>query len=154
TEFRVDFPQVMIGGDLHGGAETRAAGSENLQGLSVLVVDDEEDIRLILQRILTSQSAQVAVAANGFDALDILRRNPYDLVLSDIKMPGLSGFQLFEEVKKLPRPPEFMLITGGVDLSHDQQVLVHQHRLKVIPKPFNLEQVLTTLRGIRRTGRR
>ncbi|MCE2791917.1 MAG: ATP-binding protein [Planctomycetota bacterium] len=154
TEFRVDFPQVMIGGDLHGGAETRAAGSENLQGLSVLVVDDEEDIRLILQRILTSQSAQVAVAANGFDALDILRRNPYDLVLSDIKMPGLSGFQLFEEVKKLPRPPEFMLITGGVDMSHDQQVLVHQHRLKVIPKPFNLEQVLTTLRGIRRTGRR
>jgi CheY-like chemotaxis protein len=117
------------------------------------VVDDEEDIRQILQRILTAQKAQVALAANGFEALDLLRRHSFDVVLSDIKMPGLNGFQLFEEVKQLPASPVFMLITGGVEMTHDQQVLIHQHRLKVIPKPFNLEQVLTTLRGYRRGER-
>jgi signal transduction histidine kinase/ActR/RegA family two-component response regulator len=153
TEFRVEFPQVMIGSEFHRNSEPEADESESLRGLSILVVDDEEDIRQILQRILTAQKAQVALAANGFEALDLLRRHSFDVVLSDIKMPGLNGFQLFEEVKQLPASPVFMLITGGVEMTHDQQVLIHQHRLKVIPKPFNLEQVLTTLRGYRRGER-
>lgn len=153
TEFRVEFPQVLIGSELLGRAESAGGETVDLQGLSVLVVDDEEDICLILRRILTAERAQVASAANGFEALELLRRIPFDVVLSDIKMPGLGGFQLFEEVRRLPRPPAFVLITGGVDMTHDQQVLIHQHRLKVIPKPFNLEQVLETMRGIRRSQR-
>lgn len=150
TEFRVEFPQVVIGGELLGRLEANRGAALDLRGLTILVVDDEEDIRLILQRILTAQRAEVALAANGFEALELLRRMPIDVVLSDIKMPGLGGFQLFEEVKRLPRPPVFVLITGGVELTHDQQVLIHQHRLKVIPKPFNLEQVLETMRTVRR----
>jgi CheY-like chemotaxis protein len=141
----------MVGDELRGRPVYSSSSPKDLRGLSILVVDDEEDIRLILQRLLTAQNAAVALAANGFEALELLRRMPFDVVLSDVKMPGLGGFHLFQEVRKLPRAPAFVLITAGLDFSRDQQELIQQHRLQVISKPFNVEQVLSTLRTFKRS---
>lgn len=153
TEFRVEFPQVMVSDELRGRPVANSDRPEDLRGLTILVVDDEEDIRLILQRLLTSQNAAVALAANGFEALELLRRMPFDVVLSDVKMPGLSGFHLFQEVSKLPRVPSFILISAALDFNREQQELIQQHGLKVIHKPFNIEHVLATLRTVKRSAR-
>lgn len=153
TEFRVEFPRVILGDELRTRPVGGSASPEDLRGVSILVVDDEEDIRLILQRMLTAQKAEVALAANGFEALELLRRMPFDIVLSDVKMPGLDGFHLFQEVYKLPRPPAFVLITAGIEFKREQEELIQQHRLPVLPKPFNVEQVLGTLRTVKRPGR-
>ena len=153
TEFRVEFPQVMVSDELRGRPVSSTNHPEDLRGLTILVVDDEEDIRLVLQRLLTAQNAAVALAANGFEALELLRRMPFDVVLSDVKMPGLSGFHLFQEVSKLPRVPSFVLVTAALDFSREQQELIQQHDLKVVRKPFNVEQVLATLRMVKLAGR-
>jgi CheY-like chemotaxis protein len=153
TEFRVEFPQVMVSDELRGRTVSKTDHPEDLRGLTILVVDDEEDIRLVLQRLLTAQNAAVALAANGFEALELLRRMPFDVVLSDVKMSGLSGFHLFQEVSKLPRVPSFVLITAALDFSREQQELIQQHDLKVVRKPFNVEQVLATLRMVKRASR-
>jgi DNA-binding response OmpR family regulator len=143
----------MVSDELRGRPVANLDRPEDLRGLTILVVDDEEDIRLILQRLLTSQNAAVALAANGFEALELLRRMPFDVVLSDVKMPGLSGFHLFQEVSKLPRVPSFILISAALDFNREQQELIQQHGLKVIHKPFNIEHVLATLRTVKRSAR-
>jgi CheY-like chemotaxis protein len=153
TEFRVEFPQVMVGDELRGRPVYNSDQPEDLRGLSILVVDDEEDVRLILQRLLTAQNVAVALAANGFEALELLRRMPFDVVLSDVKMPGLSVFHLFQEVCKLPWRPGFVLITAELDFNRDQQELIQQHGLKVVHKPFNVDKLLATLRNLKQAAR-
>jgi len=68
----------------------------------VLVVDDEEFIRDILARQLTLQGHKVAVAENGRQALEMMRAQPFDLVLLDIMMPGMTGYEVLEYLKAEP----------------------------------------------------
>lgn len=68
--------------------------------VTVLVVDDEEMLRSLLERILIKEGYQVETAADGAAALDNLRAKAYDLLITDIKMPKQSGLDLLKEVKK------------------------------------------------------
>jgi DNA-binding response OmpR family regulator len=68
--------------------------------ISILVVDDEETLRNILVKILTKEGYKVDTAENGEEALEKLRQNQYNLLISDIKMPRLNGFELLKIVKK------------------------------------------------------
>jgi DNA-binding NtrC family response regulator len=68
--------------------------------VTVLVVDDEEMLRSLLERILIKEGYQVETAADGAAALDKLRAKAYDLLITDIKMPKQSGLDLLKEVKK------------------------------------------------------
>ncbi|NMC44840.1 MAG: response regulator [candidate division Zixibacteria bacterium] len=70
------------------------------QDISILVVDDQQDPQELLTRILTKEGYSVESAANGEDALGKLRRRPFNLVLTDVKMPGLNGFDLIQLIKK------------------------------------------------------
>ncbi|MEK7770147.1 MAG: response regulator, partial [candidate division NC10 bacterium] len=65
----------------------------------LLVADDDPAIRQSLERTLTREGYQVALAPDGHAALDRLRAGGVDLVLSDLKMPGLTGLELLREVK-------------------------------------------------------
>jgi CheY-like chemotaxis protein/two-component sensor histidine kinase len=152
TEFVVEFPEVVVSVARLGIDAGVSRSQSALQGQRILVVDDEVDIRQVLYKILTAQGASVELAQGGREALGILRKQAFDVVLCDIKMPGMGGFQLYEELQQLPLRPVFILITGGVELSQDQQRLIHQERLKVIPKPFNLEQLLMMLQTAKGIG--
>jgi CheY-like chemotaxis protein len=78
----------------------------------ILVVDDEEMVRDLLTRFLNDRGYQAAEAADGAQALELFRSQPFDLVLSDVRMPGLSGLQLLQAVKEVnPRIP-VILISG------------------------------------------
>ena len=68
--------------------------------ISILVVDDEEMLRNLLEKILTKEGYQVETAADGVEATDKLRQRKYDLMISDIKMPRLNGFELLKLAKK------------------------------------------------------
>lgn len=68
----------------------------------VLIVDDNEANRDVLSRRLKRQGIAVATAENGQQALDMVRRQPFDLVLLDIMMPEMNGYQVLEELKKDP----------------------------------------------------
>lgn len=70
------------------------------QDISILVVDDQQDLQEMLTRILAKEGYSVDSAANGEEALGKLRERPFNLVLTDVKMPGLNGFDLIQLIKK------------------------------------------------------
>jgi len=75
----------------------------------VLVVDDEEIVRNSLQRVLKEAGYDVVTAANGQEALDKMSQLKIKLVLLDIKMPGLDGFQVLDLIRKSSNVPVIML---------------------------------------------
>ncbi len=66
----------------------------------ILAVDDEEAIRVMLQQFLTTLGYEVDTAQDGVEALDMLEKSAYDLVLSDINMPRMKGFELLQKVRE------------------------------------------------------
>ena len=76
---------------------------------TILVVDDEEIVRSLLQRTLEEAGYDVITAVNGQEALDKIFHLDVSLVLLDIKMPGLDGFQVLERIRKTSNVPVIML---------------------------------------------
>ncbi len=72
-----------------------------LSGASVLIVDDEPDGRQLIVRILEARGASVTAVANGADALDLLKRCRFDILVSDIGMPDLDGYELMRRTRSL-----------------------------------------------------
>lgn len=70
------------------------------QEIVILVVDDEPMMQTLLERILTRDGYRVVAAGNGEDALQILKREPISIVISDLQMPIMSGLDLLKELKK------------------------------------------------------
>ena len=80
--------------------QTTTAASSELTGVKVLVVDDQLDARELIKRILTDCGADVWVAAGAEEALGLLDRHTPDLVVSDIGMPGVDGYELLRRIRK------------------------------------------------------
>lgn len=80
--------------------------------VTVLVVDDEEENRISLEKIFVKESMRVLLAANAKEALDQLRRSRVDVVLTDLMMPGVSGVELLKAVKELSHDTEVVLMTA------------------------------------------
>lgn len=78
----------------------------------VLVVDDEETQRKMLQKILIREGYDVEIAANGREALNRFKEQPADVVITDVKMPDMDGLQLFREVKQIDHDTSVILITA------------------------------------------
>ena len=70
-----------------------------VKGKRITVVDDNKDMVLLYKRILTSQGYQVASAGNGFDGLQMIFKDPPDLVLLDLSMPRMDGYQVCKRLK-------------------------------------------------------
>jgi two-component system, NtrC family, response regulator PilR len=75
-------------------------GADMKNAISILVVDDEEMLRNLLVKILIKEGYQVDTACDGEDAVEILRHKKYNLLISDIKMPRLNGFELLKVAKR------------------------------------------------------
>ncbi|WP_285907450.1 response regulator [Pseudodesulfovibrio pelocollis] len=82
----------------------------------VLLVDDEEDIRELLGMLLDDLGFAVRTAANGAEALDAFRLDRPDIVLTDIKMPGMDGIELLGAIKALDQDVEVIMISGHGDM--------------------------------------
>jgi two-component system NtrC family sensor kinase len=113
----------------------------------MLVVDDEPDIRETLAEILEHYGFLVDIAASGHEALALTRANSYDGVLSDIRMPGLNGMELYRQLA-LHKPEltdRFVVVTGD-DLSGSVRAFLDETRVPVIEKPFGPADVRRVLR--------
>jgi two-component system, response regulator, stage 0 sporulation protein F len=80
--------------------------------MKILVVDDEEGARELFNTILTDEGYHVTLAVSGEDALTQLKADAFDLVVTDIKMPGMDGLQLLQEIRKSGARSDVIMVTA------------------------------------------
>ncbi|MCW5828911.1 MAG: sigma-54-dependent Fis family transcriptional regulator [Deltaproteobacteria bacterium] len=111
----------------------------------ILVVDDEENIRIMLGAVLKKQGYEVDAVANGADALDALRKRPYDLIISDFRMPQMDGLEMLRRIRDERIRATVIMITayGGNDQMNEAMRLgAHDY----ISKPFRAEEILLVVK--------
>jgi excisionase family DNA binding protein len=130
------------------GAATRAAAapapSKPAAGTTrprVLVVDDEASIRDLLSKTLALAEYEVDVAPDGRSALDRMRLYPYDLLIADLKMPGMDGLTVIREAKRYKTDLPVIIITGFSTESSAIEA-VNLGVAGYLTKPFRVPQVL------------
>ena len=105
------------------------------KNISILVVDDEEMLRNLLEKILIKEGYDVDTAADGEKALVKLRENKYNLLITDVKMPRLNGFELLKKVKKdYPATGVIMMTAYGDSFTVKDALLLGAD--EYITKPF------------------
>ncbi|OHE87883.1 MAG: hypothetical protein A3G75_08855 [Verrucomicrobia bacterium RIFCSPLOWO2_12_FULL_64_8] len=108
-------------------------------GQSVLVIDDEQWILNLAEEILTGEGFSVDVAEGGAAAHQMLAKRRYDIIISDWKMPGLSGVQIFEDLlAKDPAAARRMLFMTGDVVNDTFQNFLKKHSLACLSKPFSV----------------
>jgi CheY-like chemotaxis protein len=116
---------------------------------TVLVVEDAAGLRKIVRRVLVDNGFDVTEAVNGKDALGIItnRATPFDLVLSDVVMPELSGGRLLRELKQMGYTGRVMLMSGYAE---DNAQLRDALRAgtTLLEKPFTPEQLVQQVRAV------
>ncbi len=123
----------------------------DLQQVRVLVVDDEEFMRKLLTNILRKAGMEVLTAQNGEEALRVFQEKECDVVVSDVRMAGMSGFDLLKQVKAQRPDTAFVVMTGYADSYSIKDALL-QGADEYITKPFkNYEVTLVVERAYWRT---
>ena len=149
TTFRIFLPAILE--RKHEAPNSTSARNASpvlsaLSGRKLLIVDDEESIREIVQDGLSARGMNVACAASSEEALALLAENTYDLVLCDFNLPGLSGEQLFEKLRAQAGGPlpRFVFMTG--DLLERSTIASFADRgAQVLQKPFQISALATLL---------
>ena len=115
------------------------------RGARILFVDDEKHIRDVMARNLLAEGMFVQVASNGKEAIELLEQNQFDVVISDVKMPNMSGMDVGKWLNK--NKPDtlkrFILTTGALDPEIDN--FCRQYGCDAITKPFEMEKLFTVI---------
>ena len=112
----------------------------------ILVVEDQSDISSIVSKYLENEGYVSFIARDGFEALDIFNTNKIHLVLLDIMMPGIDGFEVLTEIRKISEVPVIMLTAKqeeidrlkGFDIGADDYVI----------KPFSLKELMKRVKAL------
>lgn len=123
--------------------EKPSLGAIPHRGVSVLVIDDEPEIVLLLQRILEGEGFDVDAVNGGHEALMILSKQSFDLVICDLKMPGIGGRDIYEYIgQQQPELAQHMIFTTGDTVSNDSRAFLQEAQRPFISKPFKPQTVL------------
>jgi len=119
----------------------------------ILLVDDEASILDILCDVLRLDGHQIETALNGRLALRKLQQQAFDVVISDLRMPGMSGQELFEQMKELNADlPGRIIFTTGDTASQDTQGFLQRSGSPCLQKPFDLNEVRRLVHEILSSG--
>jgi len=118
------------------------------KGSRILVIDDEEAIRMWIKHFFVSQGFEVTIAENGKEAIESIEKNTYDLIFSDLKMKGMSGYDLGLWIQKnYPQMiGRFILITGMIDQEVDDYCA--RNKCHSLIKPFQGNDLLDFVNNI------
>ena len=116
----------------------------SLRGLTALVVDDDADTRKSIARILRLAGAEVSVTGSVEDALQRLEENKWDVVVSDIGMPRLSGYELIRLARHRGHRVPMIAVTGFDTPEHRRQISLHGFAYHLI-KPFDPEHLVAVV---------
>jgi signal transduction histidine kinase/ActR/RegA family two-component response regulator len=126
-------------------------GFNTLQGLCVLVVDDSEDTTEMVQYLLEIGGARVNVATSGKEALRLAQEKQFDVVLSDISMPGMDGFEFLSKLRQLPGKEDVPAVAlTGFGRPEDVRRALNEGFFAHLTKPFDFQTLATLLQKLPR----
>jgi CheY-like chemotaxis protein len=113
--------------------------------LRILIVEDHTATRMAMSRLIRQAGADVTTARDGEEALGYLLTQFFDVLLTDLRMPKMDGFELLNQCQTLPerhRPRRVIAISGEYEAS-----ALHGRPVQFLAKPFNLDSLLAMLAG-------
>jgi len=112
----------------------------------ILIVDDNTDICLLLERFLSKQGYKTASVTRGEEALALLRKDSFELVICDFKLPDIDGLELLRRIKVLNPTTAVIIITGYSDVRMAVQTVKHG-AYDYVTKPLYPDEILYTIKG-------
>lgn len=113
----------------------------------ILVVEDEPAICTLCQRVLAGEGFEVDIAVNGKIAQDMIEKQQYDLYLLDIKLPVMTGKELYQWLQeKHPQLISRIIFSSGSVVTGDTQGFLEQTGRPYLPKPFTRAELITIVR--------
>jgi DNA-binding NtrC family response regulator len=111
----------------------------------ILAVDDEPDMLKLLSMIIREKTPyEIVTTNNPFEAMEMVKKGGFEIVIADLKMPGLDGVELLESIKQVDKDTAVIIITAyGTAESADEAM--HKGAFDFITKPFRKEQILYTI---------
>ncbi len=111
----------------------------------ILIVDDELDMLALLAMIIREKTNhQVTTTSNPLEVLELVKTEDYDLVISDLKMPGMDGVELIAEIRKMDSNIPILIITAYGSIESAEEA-VRKGAYDYITKPFRKEQILIAI---------
>lgn len=112
----------------------------------VLIVDDTENIRIVMETFLKTAGYEVATASNGEECFSVVRSFNPDLILLDIMMPGIHGFDVLKQLKSDPATSHIgIIICSGKDYVSEKNLALQYRAWAYITKPFSHDELLATV---------
>lgn len=112
----------------------------------ILLVDDEERFRITLQKMLAAQGLTVEAVSSGQKALEALQQRAFDVILLDIRMPGMNGIQTLAEIKKLDPDLEVIVLTGHASMDAAMEI-IKLGGYDYLLKPCPMEELMLKIDG-------
>jgi len=126
-----------------GSSDTHAA-TQNLSHAQILLVEDEKDVREALSAQLQDEGHHVVEAESGTEAFSLLQQSPFDILLTDVMVPGINGIELVEQIADLPSQPVTIVMTGFGSVEMAVKA-IKAGAFDFLQKPFSVEVLSATI---------
>lgn len=123
-----------------------------MENSTILIVDDNQEIREIIEILLTGEGFQAVQAKDGMTALELLKEREFDLIILDIMMPGMNGYQTCLEIRKMSNAPILFLSARTKD--SDKTLGFSSGGDDYLPKPFSYNELLNRVKALIRRDRK
>jgi two-component system chemotaxis response regulator CheY len=124
---------------------SHSAAAERVKKLRILIVEDHTPTRMAMSRLIRQAGAEVLTARDGEEGMGYLLTQRFDVLLTDLRMPKMDGFELLHQCQALPdthRPGRIIAISGEYEAG-----ALHGQPVQFLAKPFNLDVLLDMLSG-------
>ena len=126
--------------------ETHLAPSNGLSRIKILAVDDDEDTTSLLQCLIEMSGGSVITANSGAEALELAKQSDFDIVISDISMPGMDGFEFVRRLRSLPQKENVRVVAlTGFGRKEDIEQARNEGFVAHLTKPLDVETLLKFL---------
>ena len=109
----------------------------------VLVIDDEDIVRISCKRALAPEGFEVDVAASGMEGLELFAKGKYDLVIIDLKMPGIDGMEVLRNIRE-SHPAQNIIIMTGYNTPNDASLMSPGY----LEKPFTPDALIEKIKSV------
>lgn len=115
---------------------------------TILIAEDYDDNRELLRLLLSGANHQVREAKNGWECLDLARQNPPDLIMVDLSMPGLDGWEVFRALKADSSTAHIPCVAVTAHTDRDRMRALQTGFSDFVAKPFRIEELLLTVKRL------